>query len=309
MSKAGPLTKTVSKRMRPSEVFADNNHHADAVHAPSNAQASQPHASLGHRFHSDEIIIGLALGSPRQSPILALSPDDRDVDSSCLDGLPENATSTLDNVSEIGSGGKGFKRKGSKWRSLGSFFGRNQIRPASPFYQLDPEHQPEPGKQLIAQNHSETNALRRKRADSNHGSKAHQADLYTGISGSESTGLLRRTSSRRRGLRRKKIEEHRPEMQRIPARYKPQAIDAEQQGSRMLGSSLLGTYISGCFLQGSILRLYAKFSGAEKLFTPSKISYLSYFSGSWPKKSDANCNISEEILSTSYQLEFTCISR
>ena len=247
MPKAGPLTRSVSKRVRPAEVFADNNHHADAVHAPSNPQASQPHASLSYRFHSDEIIIGLALGSPRQRLIRALSPDDRHVDSPCLDGLSEKATSTLDTVSEIGSGGKGFKRKGSKWRSLGSFFGRNQIQPASPFYQLDPEHQPEPAKQLITQNLSETNALRRKRADSNHGSKAHQADLYTGISGSESAGLLRRTSSRRIGLRRIFLEEHQPEMQRIPARYKPQALEAEQQGPRMLGSSLLGMYISCCF--------------------------------------------------------------
>lgn len=226
MPKAGPLTRSVSKRVRPAEPPAGNNTHANAVQALSNVQSPQPHGGFGRRLHSDEIVIGLALGSPRQNPLSALPPDYRDVDVSCVCSSPENPASTLGTVCEIGSGSKGIKRKGSKWKSLGSFFGRSQVRSASPFYQLDQKQQPEPARQIIAQDYLETNALRRKRADSNHGNKAHQVDSFTGTPGEE-------------------IGEPQPEMQRIPAKYTAHAIagdldpHGERQGSRMPGPSLL----------------------------------------------------------------------
>lgn len=245
MSKAGPLTRSVSKRPRPAEPPADNNNHAYAVQAPSNPQSTQPRGGLGGRLHSDEIVIGLALGSPRQNPLPARPPDDRNVDDSYVCSSLEKPASTLRDVNEIGSGSKGIKRKGSKWKSLSSLFGRREVRSAPPFYQLDQNQQPEPAKQLITQDYLETNALRRKRADSNHGNKAHPVDPSTGMPGEESNGLLRRNSSRRRGLRRRKVEELQPELQRIPAKYTTHAIEdnldccGKQQGSRMPGPSLL----------------------------------------------------------------------
>ncbi len=238
MSKAGPLTRSVSKRPRP---YADNKNHADAVQARPNAQSPQPREGFGRRLHSDEIVIGLALGSPRHNPLPALPPDDRDVDVSYLCSSPKNPASTLGDVREIDSGSKGIKRKGSKWKSLSSLFGRREVRSASPFYQLDQTQQPEPAKQLITQDHLDTNALHRKRADSSLGNK----DSSSGVLGEERSGLLRRNSSRRRGLRRRKVEEPQPEMQQIPARYAAHAIAekldprGEQQGSRMSGPSLL----------------------------------------------------------------------
>lgn len=235
------MTRSVSKRPRP---HADNKNHADAVQAPPNAQSPQPREGFGRRLHSDEIVIGLALGSPRHNPLPALPPDDRDVDVSYVCSSPKNPASMLGDVREIDSGSKGIKRKGSKWKSLSSLFGRREVRSASPFYQLDQTQQPEPAKGLIIQDHLDTNALRRKRADSSQG-KAHQVDSSPGVPGEERSGLLRRNSSRRRGLRRRKAEESQPEMQRIPAKYAAHAIAekldsrGEQQGSRMSGPSLL----------------------------------------------------------------------
>lgn len=245
MPKAGPLTRSESRRVRPAETTAGNNHHANAKQAASNAQVPQPHAGLAHRLNADEIIIGLALGSPRQSPTLAMSPDDRDVDVSSVCSSPEKSASTLGNSYEMGSRSKSIRRKGRKWRSLGSFFGRREVRSSSPFPQLDQKRQPGPAKQLITQDQFETNALFRKRADSGHGSKVHQVDLSKGMFGDENSGMLRKTSLRRRGLRRRKVEEGQPEMERIPAKYTAHAIavnlgpHGEQQESRMPGSSLL----------------------------------------------------------------------
>ena len=245
MSKAGPLTRSISKRPRPPEPHADYNNHADAVQAPPNAQSPPPREGFGRRLHSDEIVIGLALGSPRHNPLPALPPDDRDVDVSYVCSSPENPASTLGDVREIGSSSKGIKRKGSKWKSLSSLFGRREVRSASPFYQLDQTQQPEPAKQPVTQHHLDTNALRRKRADSSQGNKAHQVDSSPGVHREERSGLLRRNSSRRRGLRRRRVEEPQPEKQRVPAKYAAHAIGekldprGEQQGSRMSGPSLL----------------------------------------------------------------------
>lgn len=245
MSKPGPLTRSESKRVSPADPSAGGNNHVIALKAPSNAQSSHPRAGLGRRLHSDEIVIGLALGSPRQNPLPALPPDDRDVDASYVCTSPEKTVSTLGNACDIGSGGKGIKRKGSKWKSLGNFFGRREIRSASPFYQLDQKQQLDPSKQLITQDYLETDALRRKRVDLSHGNTVLQVDSSTGMPGEESSGLLRRNSSRRRGLRRRKVEEPQPKMQPIPAKYTSHARAenmyrrGEQQVSRMPGPSLL----------------------------------------------------------------------
>lgn len=245
MSKAGPLTRSASKHVRPAETLAGNSRHADAMQAPSNAQSPQSHTELRHRLHSADTVIGLALGSPAQSPSLAMSLDDRGVVVPCVCSSPANPRSMFENKYDTGSGNKTIKWKGSKWKTLGSYFGRKQALPVSPIYQLDPEQQPEPAPQLITQNQLETNALRCKRAGSRHGSRVLPVGSHKGTYGEESNGLLRKTSSRRRVLRRRKFEEPQPEMQRIPAEYTACAIaedldpHGEQQGLRIPGSSLL----------------------------------------------------------------------
>ena len=220
MSKAGPLTRSVSGPFRPAGAGAGaaKNDHANAVQAPSNTLAFEPHGGFGRRLHSDEIVIGLALGSPGQSPLPPLPSDDRDLiaDVYYVDNSPENTTSTLEEMSEIDAGRKGIRRKGSKWKFLSNLFGRRDIRSPSPFYQLNQNEQTGPARQVITQDDLETNALRRKRANSSHGTKAHRADSSTGMPGQD---LLRRNSSLRRGLRRKKVEPHQPDTQRSPAKY------------------------------------------------------------------------------------------
>ena len=220
MSKAGPLTRCASGPFRPAGAGAGaaKIDHANAVQAPSNTLAFEPHGGFGRRLHSDEIVIGLALGSPGQSPLPPLPSDDRDLiaDVYYVDNSPENTTSTLEDRSEIDAGRKGIKRKGSKWKSLSSFFGRREIRSPSPFYQSDQKEQTGPARQVTTQDDLETNALRRKRADSSYGAKAHRAGSSTGMPGHD---LLRRNSSRRRGLRRKKAERPQPDTQRSPAKY------------------------------------------------------------------------------------------
>ena len=245
MPKAGPLTRSASKHVIPAETLAVNNRHANVMQAPSNAQSPQSHAELRHRLHSADMVIGLALGSPSQSPTLAMSLDDRGVVVPCVCSSPANSASMFENKYENSSGSKTIKRKGSNWKSLGSYFGRKQVRSVSPFYQLDPKQQPEPATQLITPNQLETNAFRRKRAGSRHGSRVLPVCSYKGTYGEESSGLLRKLSSRRRGLRRRKFEEPQPKTQRIPVEYTACAIaedldpHGEQQGSCIPGSSLL----------------------------------------------------------------------
>ena len=230
MSKAGPLTRSVSRPSRSAGAGAANNDHANAVQAPLNTLAFEPQGGFGRRLHCDEIVIGLALGSPGQSPLPPIPSDDRDLvaDAYDVDTSPENTTSTLEDVSEINAGRKGIKRKGSKWKSLSSFFGRREIRSPSPFYQLDQKEQTGPARQVITLDDLETNALRGKRANSNHGTKARRADSSRGMPGQD---LLRRNSSRRRGLRRKKVEAPQPDTQRSPVKYTVNNI-ADNLGTR-----------------------------------------------------------------------------
>ena len=245
MSKAGHLTRSISKGVRPPDPPAHDTNYVNVSQAPYCALSPQPRGGFGRRLHSDETVIGIALDSSRQNPSRTLPPDDRDVDVSYVCSLPEDPAHTLGIVYEKSSGGKGIKRKGNKWKSIGSLFGRREVRSISPFYQLDQRQKLEPAKQLITQNYLETTALRRKRADSNHGNKAPRAGSSTGMPGEKSSGLLRRNSSRRRGLRGRKVEEPQPGMQRIPAKYSSHAIAEDvdrredQEGCLMPGPSLL----------------------------------------------------------------------
>ena len=242
MPKAGPSTTSISSHVRPAETLVGNNHHANALQASSDIQFPPRHAGFRHRLHSDETVIGLALGSPRQSPTLAMSPNETGVDISWAYGsLENNPARSLGDAYEIGSESRSIKRKGSKWKSFGSFFGRRELQPASPSYLQDQKQRPESSKPLVVRDRLETGAPLRQRADSNHVSKLHYPGFSKHISRKESSGLLRRNSSQRRGLRRRKLKEHQPEMQQIPAEYTANAIAEnldglrEQQKSRMPG--------------------------------------------------------------------------
>ena len=235
MTKAITLTRAKSKSVRPVQT-PRNAHHTNA--AQTNFESSpQPPTDSEHFLHFDERIIGLALGSPRQIPILAYLPDDRDVDVTCVCSSPQSPASTPGNVCEIGRETEGIKRKGSKWKSLGSFFSRREIRPASPFCQLDQQPRSEPNEQISTQGQLESNALRRKRTKPNYKGKSQQVDSSTAIAGEGSGSLQRRTSSRRMGLRQKVVKEPQPERQPLPTEFKAHAI-AEKFGPHREQQSL-----------------------------------------------------------------------
>ena len=237
MAKAGS-----SSHVRPAERLASNNHHANALQASSDVQFPQRHAGFGPRLHSDETVIGLALGSPRQSPTLAMSPNEPDIDVSWAYGsLENNSARSLGDACEIGSESRSIKRKGSKWKSFGSFFGKRELQSASPSHLQDQKHQPESFKPLVVRAQLETDAPLRPRADWDYVSKLHCPGFSKHISRKECSGLLRRNSSQRRGLRRRKFKEPHPEMQQIPAGSTADAIAdnldglGEQQRARIPG--------------------------------------------------------------------------
>lgn len=242
MPKAVPSTTSVSKHVRPAETLVGNNHHANALQAPSNVQFPQRHADFGHWLHSDETVIGLALGSPRQSPKSAMLPTEPDVDVSwAYTSLENDPARSLGDAHELGSESRSIKRKGSKWKSFGSFFGKREIQSASPCHLQDEEQQPVSSKSLVVRDRLETDAPLRQPADSDHVSKMHYPDFSKHISRKESADLLKKNSSRRRGLRRRKYKEPRSEMQQVPAEYTADAIagtldhHGEQQDSRLPG--------------------------------------------------------------------------
>ena len=214
MSKAGPLTRSTSRQARQTEPDAGDHDWTTWLEPPSyHVQEPSRPGDIGRRLHSDEIVIGLALGSPGHNPLPTPPPDDRDVDKFPDSfSLPRCSSSQMGNVPELYAGSKAITRKGSKWKSFGSLFGRKsssaRAPQVSPFYQLDHVQQPAPARQLINQDHLETPALRRKRADSARtmqGKRGRASTLQNTPQGG-SNGLLRRSSSRRKGLRRRKTD-------------------------------------------------------------------------------------------------------
>lgn len=208
MSEAGPLTTSgLGRLLKKTEPDARSQEWTTFLETPPyNVQAPPQRGDTGRRLPSDEIVIGLALGSPGHPP---LPPDSQYVDTSESFSLPSHQSGQLGTVSDIGTGASAITRKGSKWKSFGSLFGRKnssaQAPQVSPFYQLDHAHQQRPDRQPIAQDHLETSGPRRKRVDSArivHGKRWRANTLETAPK-NESNGLLRRNSSRRKGFRRK----------------------------------------------------------------------------------------------------------
>lgn len=242
MLQAGSLTTSVSNYVRPPETLVGSSHHANALKVSSNVQFSQHHSGFGHSLHSDETVIGLAIGSPRQSPTLAMSPNEPDVDASWAYSPLENKPArSLEGVYEIGSESRSIKRKVREWKSFGSFFGKREVQSASPCDLQDQKQKSVLSKPLVVQDRLGTDAPPRQGADLGQDSKMHYPGFSKHIFRKESTGLLRRDSSRRRRLRRRKLQEPQSEMQQIPAEYTADTIAeslearGEQQKSRMPG--------------------------------------------------------------------------
>lgn len=222
--------------MKPVESNAGGHDRTFPLNGPAHdVKPLPPPGDLG-RLHSDEIVIGLALGSPGQSPLPPLPPDDRDVDVSYACDSPENTPGALGTITEINAGEQAIKRKGSKWKTFGSFFGRKDSASrgpqASSFYQLDRVHEQGPAKQHHTQNQSEINALRRKRANPSRSNRT-RTDSSNCTSKGENSGLLRGNSSRKKGLWRRNAKETNLESLRLYS-----ALSAHADGEDLQTSPL-----------------------------------------------------------------------
>ena len=225
MLKAGPLTGSKSKQVNPTKPTSDVHDRSALRNGPAPDIKVPPTIDPGSSSHADEIVIGLALGSPGQSPIPLLPPDDRHgvVTSSC--SSPENIPDGLRVVNESATAGQNIIRKGRKWKSFGSLFGRKDSAARGsevlPFYNLDQTPEPAPAEQDTAHTYLETNARRRAQAGLSRGKIGTDSSPTT--TKGESGGLLRRNSSRRKGLRRRKVQEIKPQMSQLNDALSPDA--------------------------------------------------------------------------------------
>ena len=217
---------------------ADSNGSNPLEKLSSEVEVPRQRGDTGRRLYSDEILIGLALGSPGQNPMPPQPASDRDVDDIPDNfSLPRYPSSQMGYVCEVGGGGTALTRKGSKWKTLGGLLGKKKAiaraPKASPFYQLDEPSQQGPINQLIPQDHLETNALRRKRADSARTvqGKRGRANTLQSTTKVEVGGLLRRNSSRKKGFRRKRTnaDELLPEMRILHSALSAHAAVEDQQ--------------------------------------------------------------------------------
>ena len=239
MSEAGPLTRSKSRAVRQVEPDAADSSGSNPLEKLSfEVEVPRQRGDIGRRLYSDEIMIGLALGSPGHNPMPPQPASDRDVDDIPDNfSLPRYPSSQMGYVCEVGGGGTALTRKGSKWKTLGGLLGKKKTAArapkASPFYQLDQPSQQGPTNQLIPQDHLETNALRRKRADSARTvqGKRGRANTLQSTTKVEVGGLLGRNSSRRTRFRRKKTDadELLPEMRILHSALSAHAAVEDQQ--------------------------------------------------------------------------------
>ena len=319
MSQAGPLTR--SRSVGQAEPDAANSNGSNSLETLSyEVELPQQHGNIGRRLYSDEIVIGLALGSPGHNPMPPPPANDRDVDDIPDNfSLPRYPSSQMGYVCQVGAGEAALTRKGSKWKTLGGLLGKKKsvarAPKASPFYQLDGPSQQGTANQLIPQDHLETNSLRRKRADSARTvqGKRGRAGTLQSTTKVEVGGLLRRNSSRRKGFRRKKTDadELLPEMRVLHSALSAHAAVEDQQplmtNLQPPGPSLLQVQIPNVELErysvmfGDVLRgkvqakpqssLLARRQGySEELREPDKL--ITEVKPSWCSHSDMllTCN-------------------
>ncbi len=241
MSEAGPLTRSRSRSRAAGQAELDAANSDGSNHLEKlsyEVEVPRQRGDIGRRLYSDEIMIGLALGSPGHNPMPPQPADDRDVDDAPDNfSLPRYPSSQMGYVCQVGADGPALTRKGSKWKTLGGLFGKKKTvaraPKASPFYQLDGPSQQGPANPLIPQDHLETNALRRKRADSARTiqGKRGRAGTLQSTTKFEVGGLLRRNSSRRKGFRRKNTDadELLPEMRVLHSALSAHAAVEDQQ--------------------------------------------------------------------------------
>ena len=166
------------------------------------------------RQHVDTTSIGLAMGSPRDSP-LPPTPHAPPAYSDTFT-LPPSANGRFmasENIHEQLP--RDTKPKGTRWKTFGSFFGRKDgatRAEASLQHQMDPSTHSKPSQFSAAQN-----SVTRKRAGSDKEKAMESQKSVAGKQVARGPSLLRRTSTRRKVGARRKPGDSRQETSRTRA--------------------------------------------------------------------------------------------
>ena len=233
MSKAGPLTRSRSKQLEPVQIKQPNDRPLIARGQPFefNCKTSPTFEEDSGGLYSGEIIIGLALGSPGQSPLPPLPRDHEEGDVSRQTDISGNGTCSETAAHALNSIRRGdnvlprVERKGSsKWRKFGTLFAKKelptQLEEPPKFYQLDRTPEQRPPEQRTMQFREDTTFLRRKRADSSRSNKIRVSPPPARFEGT-AKHLPRRKSSRRKALRKQDFGQ-RPQSPSYLGEFAPQ---------------------------------------------------------------------------------------
>ena len=223
MSGHRPITRSRSKKFHPIGVddFA-----ADYANVPpplNIRKANAPVAPARQRF--DVTSIGLAVGSPSDSPLPPMPAQNQNYTDAFHFPPPSAGRSRAD----TDESGRERKSKGTKWKTFGGLFGKKDTRDTPsrgqehPIYIADPTFQRE--WQYVP---NKPKPVTRKRAGSD---KEKGMELHNSLANKQiarGPSLLRRSSTRRKGVRRKVVTDTRID---VPGAQMNSSLQALKQNS------------------------------------------------------------------------------
>ncbi|MCJ1391986.1 hypothetical protein MMC18_004853 [Xylographa bjoerkii] len=121
-------------------IFATSPEDGGLVHQPNIFRPAPSHSlSIQAPSYSEDMAIGMALGSPSQSPFPSLLQDPPESMLSFANRAPRSFVSSQSDTREDTNVEEAGKQRG-KWKMFGGLFGKkapsNPVSPASPFYNL-----------------------------------------------------------------------------------------------------------------------------------------------------------------------------
>ena len=204
MSGPGPLTRSKSRNLGEEE-YGHDGLETQYLPPPLTIRKSRAPAPTGlGKRRIDVTAIGLALGSPRESPLPPLPSEDLSyfntfAFSNSTNGRPRAGT-------DVSMGGvKETKPKASRWKTFGGLFSKKDIEnhaEGQSLYSLD--HTAQQAWNAVP---SQQSPGSRKRAGSD---KEKGMDLHNSVANKQvarGPNILRRASTKRKGMRRKKLGE------------------------------------------------------------------------------------------------------
>ena len=225
MSGHRPITRSRSKKFHATGVDAGGLDYA-TIPPPLNIRKASAPATPG-RQRFDVSSIGLAVGSPSDSPLPPI-PNQHPSYTNHFQFPPPSAGRSRADTEEWG---RERKSKGTRWKSFGGLFSKKEMRETSthaedhPIYPTDPTMQKEwqhvPNK---------PKPVSRKRAGSD---KEKGMELHNSLANKQiarGPSLLRRASTRRKGVRRKVATDARTDVPKLQTSSTLNALDQNPPG-------------------------------------------------------------------------------